>query len=86
MDGLGGKKIGGEVARGALGCVGIASLASLAVFELGVRGEEALVVGWAAKGFLASGLVALVLGVDLSRTNRTHGIKSWPVGCRHIFG
>lgn len=53
MDSLGSKELGAEIAGVA---VGGASLARLAEFELGVGGEEALVVGWAAEGFFAARL------------------------------
>lgn len=54
MEGLGGEQLGGQVARGFV--VGVAALPGAAVLELGVGGEEALVVGWAAEGFFADGL------------------------------
>ena len=56
---LGGEQLGGEVALGgAVGIVGVgrAALAGAAVLEVRVGGEEALVVGRAAEGFLALGL------------------------------
>ena len=55
---LGGEQLGGQVALGgAVGVVvGRAALAGAAVLEVRVGGEEALVVGWAAEGFLALGL------------------------------
>lgn len=53
VSGLGGEELGAQVAGFA---VGIAALAGLAEFELCVRGEEALVVGWPAEGFFADGL------------------------------
>lgn len=43
---LSGKKLGAEIAC-LVFLVGRAALAGLAEFELGVRWEEALVVGWA---------------------------------------
>lgn len=55
--GLGSEKLGGEVV-GAILVIGGAALARTAVLELCVRGEEALVVGRAAEGFLATGLRA----------------------------
>lgn len=54
VDGFGGEELGGEVPRGVV--VGVAALAGLTELELCVRGLEALVVGWAAEGFFATGL------------------------------
>jgi hypothetical protein len=56
--GFSGEQLGAEIAGVA---VGRAALAGLAEFELGVGGEEALMVGWAAEGFFAAGLGRLVL-------------------------
>ncbi len=52
MGGLGGEELGSQVADGPL--VGLAALARLPELELRVRGKKSLVVGWAAKGFLAT--------------------------------
>jgi hypothetical protein len=54
---LSGKEFGAEIAGVAISG---ATLAGLAEFELGVGGEEALVVGWTAEGFFAAGLEQLV--------------------------
>ncbi len=55
MGGLGGEQLGSQVVRAVL-VVGVAALARAAVLELRVCGEEALMVGRAAKGVLATGL------------------------------
>lgn len=57
MGGFGGEELGAQVARVA---VGVAALAGLAEFKLGVGWEEALVVGGAAERFFAAGLDLLV--------------------------
>lgn len=53
VDGLSGQKLGSKVARGSV-VIGIAALPGLAVLELCMGGEEALVVGRATEGFFAS--------------------------------
>ena len=58
--GLGGQQLGGQIPR--IGVV-VDALPCLAVFELCVRGEEPLVVGRAAKGFFAAGLVSVSVAV-----------------------
>lgn len=63
MGGFGGEELGCEIARG--GVVGVAALAGLTELELRVGGLEALVVGWAAEGFFATGLV------------ENKGLESW---------
>lgn len=64
MGGLGGEELGSEIV-GFFVCV--AALACLAELELGVRWEETLVVGRAAKGFFASGLGIIWLVKKLNR-------------------
>lgn len=58
--GLSGQQLGGQIPR--VGIV-VDALSCLAVFKLCVRGEEPLVVGWAAKGFFAAGLVSVSVAV-----------------------
>ncbi|EEY20631.1 predicted protein [Verticillium alfalfae VaMs.102] len=53
--GLGSEELGGEITRRVVVFVGGAALASLAELELGVGGQEPLVVGRAAEGLLAAG-------------------------------
>lgn len=74
MRGFGGKELGAKVSDIA---VGVTALAGLAEFELCMRGEEALVVGWAAEGFFADGLRrALVIRHPQSKKERIRtGLK-----------
>ena len=58
MSGLGGEKLRSKISR-VFFVVCVAALAGLAVLELGVGWEKALVVGWSAEGFLASRLGAV---------------------------
>ena len=55
VGGFGGEKLGSEVACVCV-VVCVAALAGSTVLELGVGGEEALVVGWTPEGLFASRL------------------------------
>lgn len=70
---LGGEQLSGQVAR--VGFV-VDALACLAVFELGVGGEEALVVGWAAEGIFAAGLGCVSIGSACSNERDLRGRRS----------
>lgn len=80
---LGCEELGRQVALWPL--VGVASLARLAVLELRVRGEKALVVGRAAEGLFASGLRIRSVSQAAARSAKSaYGIKRRSVGGRHI--
>lgn len=87
VGGLGGEELSSEI----LGCVvfvvRVPALAGLAVLELGVGWQEALVVGRSSQGFFAS---RLVKGIKVSQAGRTLGwwgstyrIKGRPMCCGH---
>lgn len=57
MRGFGSEELGGQVSR--VFVIGVAPLAGLAVFELGMGWKEALMVSRAAKGLFADSLVLL---------------------------
>lgn len=82
MSGFGGEEFRAEVA----GFVGAAALAGLPDFELGVRGEEAGVVGRAFGEFFAArwveGWSEVVLALGLCGSRGGGG----PVGCGHFRG
>jgi hypothetical protein len=64
----------------AFGCLGGSSLSGLTVLESGMRGEESLVVGWAALGFFALGRIERR---SVSGSHRVSEVSE--AGCRVLW-
>ena len=83
---LGGEQLRGEIVTTVVLIIAGASLTGLAELELGVCGEESLMVSRAAEGFFASCLDILLASIELEGElqRMTYGVKGRSVSCGHV--